>query len=101
MHDFILRLLIEFPCENLFLIVATEDNLLTNDNFFQHLVDCVIDLTISANIQRHRFLKVKKCRYIDYFRGKHGFEMFQNKEKESNLQIYPSPSCLFLLAKKQ
>lgn len=101
MHDFILRLLTELPCENLFLIIATEDNLLTNDNYSQHLVDCVIDLTISDNIQRHRFLEIKKCRYIDYFRGKHGFEMFQKDNEKSTLQVYPSPACHFLLARKQ
>lgn len=101
MHDFILRLLTELPCENLFLIIATEDNLLTNDNFSQHLVDCVIDLTISANIQRHRFLEIKKCRYIDYFRGKHGFEMYQRDNEKSTLQVYPSPGCHLLLARKK
>lgn len=99
MHDFILRLLTELPRNNVFLIIATEDELLSNDNFFQHLVDCIVDLTISDSVQRHRFFEVKKCRYIDYFRGKHGFEMYSDDGDKSRLQIYPSPACQFLSAR--
>jgi KaiC/GvpD/RAD55 family RecA-like ATPase len=102
MHDFILRLLTELPRRNLFLIIANEDEILAKDNFFQHMVDGVFDLSISDNSQRHRFIEIKKCRYIDFFKGKHGFELFQRpKTRESLLQVYPNPACHFLIAKTE
>lgn len=98
-HGYLMNLMTEVPYfrfdkkkrAKLLLIVITEENIF-DDHSFEHLVDGVINLSIDKGYQRHRFFEISKLRYIDQIRGRHGFQIFQNSDGKSTIEILPRPS---------
>ena len=96
-HEYLMQLLLEIPRKNLLLIIITEENIIANDAFFEYMVDGVLKLSIGEERQRHRFLEITKFRYIDFVRGKHSFELFQDPQtNKSSLQVFPKPATYFV-----
>jgi KaiC/GvpD/RAD55 family RecA-like ATPase len=78
---------------NLLLIIIAEENIIGNGNFFEYIADGVIRLSVEQQRQRHRYIEITKMRYLEYSRGKHGFELTKLPwNKNSILRIYPKPS---------
>lgn len=95
-HEYLMQLLLEIPRKNLFLIIIAEENIVASDTFFEYMVDGVINLSIGKERQRHRFLEITKFRYVDFMRGKHGFELFHDPvTNKSCLQVFPRPATYF------
>lgn len=97
LHKHLASLLSKIRRKNLFLIIIAEEDIAGEDHFFEYMVDGVINLTIDDRPHGHRFLEVSKLRYIDYVRGRHGFEMSQDPDGLSKLQVYPSTACHYIL----
>lgn len=96
-RKYLTNLLSIFPRKNLLLIIIAEEDLTGGDHFFEHMVDGVINLSVDNGSERHRFLEISKLRYIDYVRGRHGFEMYKHPDTGfSTLRVYPRPSCHFI-----
>jgi len=96
LHKSLATLLTKIRMKNLFLIIIAEEDITGQDHFFEHMVDGVINLNVDDSPHRHRYLEITKLRYIDYVRGRHGFDMHQNIDGSSTLEVYPNPACHFI-----